>query len=146
MTNKSTDIAVNHVGASVAAPHVALIAVQIMFGTWPIVGKIVLHSLPSMGLVSLRIAGAALAFVLIGRMTGGVGRIRRQDWWLLALSSVLGVVLNQLLFVKGLSITTAINSTLLGTTIPVFTLLVSVALRTDRASLRRVIGIALSAS
>jgi hypothetical protein len=38
--------------------------------------------------------------------------------------SMLGVVLNQFLFVKGLSLTTVINASLLGTTIPAFTLIV----------------------
>jgi drug/metabolite transporter (DMT)-like permease len=49
------------------------------------------------------------------------------------------------LFVKGLSLTTAINSTLLSTTIPVSTLLVGVALGTDRVTWQRVLGIVLAA-
>ena len=116
-----------------------------MFGTWPIVGKIVLRTVPSAGLVGLRVAGASVAFIIIGRMTGGVGRIQRKDWPVLAGSSLLGLVLNQWLYVKGLSLTTAINATLLSTAIPVFTLLVGMLLRTDRATLRRLVGIALAA-
>lgn len=127
------------------APHLALIAVQVMFATWPIVGKIALRAVPSVALVAFRVAGAALAFILIGVLRGRVGRIQKRDWLLLVASSLLGVVLNQWLFVKGLSLTTVINATLLGTTIPIFTLLVSIALRTDRASLRRAFGILLSA-
>lgn len=116
-----------------------------MFATWPIVGKIALRAVPSVALVAFRVAGAALAFILIGAIRGRVGRIQKRDWPLLVASSLLGVVLNQWLFVKGLSLTTVINATLLGTTIPIFTLLVSIALRTDRASLRRILGILLSA-
>jgi drug/metabolite transporter (DMT)-like permease len=116
-----------------------------MFATWPIVGKIALRAVPSVALVALRVAGAALAFILLGAIRGRVGRIQRRDWPLLVASGLLGVVLNQWLFVKGLSLTTVINATLLGTTIPIFTLLVSIALRTDRASLRRILGILLSA-
>ena len=128
------------------APHLALVAVQVMFATWPIVGKIALRAIPSVSLVAFRVAGAALAFILIGAIRGRVGRIQKRDWPLLVASSLLGVVLNQWLFVKGLSLTTVINATLLGTTIPIFTLLVSIALRTDRASRRRLLGIALAAS
>jgi drug/metabolite transporter (DMT)-like permease len=117
-----------------------------MFATWPIVGKIALRAVPSVALVAFRVAGAALAFILIGAIRGRVGRIQKRDWPLLVASSLLGVVLNQWLFVKGLSLTTVINATLLGTTIPIFTLLVSIALRTDRASLRRTLGILLSAA
>jgi drug/metabolite transporter (DMT)-like permease len=116
-----------------------------MFATWPIVGKIALRAVPSVALVAFRVAGAASAFILIGAIRGRVGRIQKRDWPLLVASSLLGVVLNQWLFVKGLSLTTVINATLLGTTIPIFTLLVSIALRTDRASLRRILGILLSA-
>ena len=64
----------------------------------------------------------------------------------LVVSSLLGVVLNQLLYVKGLSLTTAINATLLSTTIPVFTLAISIALGYDRLSIRHVLGIALAAA
>ncbi|HYR76008.1 MAG TPA: DMT family transporter [Pyrinomonadaceae bacterium] len=130
---------------SSSAPHLALIAVQVMFATWPIVGKIALRAVPSVALVAFRVAGAALAFILIGAIRGRVGTIQKRDWPLLVASSLLGVVLNQWLFVKGLSLTTVINATLLGTTIPIFTLLVSITLRTDRASLRRILGILLSA-
>lgn len=117
-----------------------------MFATWPIVGKIALRAVPSVALVAFRVMGAALAFILIGAVSGRVGRIQKRDWPLLVASSLLGVVFNQWLFVKGLSLTTVINATLLGTTIPIFTLLVSIALRADRASLRRTFGILLSAA
>jgi drug/metabolite transporter (DMT)-like permease len=72
--------------------------------------------------------------------------IETSDWPLLIGSSFLGLILNQLLSTKGLSLTTAINATLLGTTIPVSTLLVGVMLGTDRATLRRLVGIALAAA
>jgi drug/metabolite transporter (DMT)-like permease len=128
------------------APHLALLAVQLMFGTWPIFGKFALRSLPSLSLVAFRVAGATVAFVALGLMTRRFSRIERRDWPLLIASSLLGVVLNQWLFVKGLSLTTVINATLLGTTIPVFTLLVSILLRYDRASPRRIFGILLAAA
>ena len=127
-------------------PHLALIAVQLMFGTWPLVGKIVLKSLSSTSLVGFRILGAAIVFAILQRKVGQLFRLpKRVIGWLL-LSSVLGVVINQLIFVKGLSFTTAINATLLTTTVPVFILLVSIAFGYDRASLRHVLGIALAAS
>jgi len=128
-----------------AAPHLALIAVQLMFGTFPIVGKVALRSFPSLSLVAFRVVGGAIAFAGLGAVTGHLRRIRGRDWPLLVGSSVLGVVLNQWLYIAGLSRTTVINVTLLSTTIPVFTLLVSILLRSDRASLRRVLGVLLAA-
>jgi len=136
----------NKFGTRAYAPHLALLAVQVMFGTWPVVGKIALRSIPSVSLVGFRVGGAAVAFVVIGVMTRRFGRIERRDWPLLIGSSLVGVVVNQWLFVKGLSLTTVINATLLGTTIPVFTLLVSILLRNDRASARRILGILVAAA
>jgi drug/metabolite transporter (DMT)-like permease len=58
----------------------------------------------------------------------------------------MGIIGNQLLYIKGLSLTTVINTTLLNTTIPVFTLFVSILFGYDRLSLRRVTGILLAAA
>jgi drug/metabolite transporter (DMT)-like permease len=127
-------------------PHLALIAVQIFFGSWPIFGKIALTRLTTTTLVALRIAGAALAFLLLQGIAGRVKIDRRSDYARLALFSLLGVVLNQLLFVKGLAMTTVINATLLSTTIPVFALLVSIAMGFDRMTGKKLLGIGLAAA
>jgi len=71
--------------------------------------------------VSFRVAGASLVLLMLARISGSLQMIETSDWPLLIASSVLGLILNQLLSTKGLSLTTAINATLLSTTIPVFT-------------------------
>ncbi len=126
-------------------PHGALIAVQLIFGTWPVVAKIVLRALPAAGLVTFRIVGATLAFLLIRRVTANARIERKSDYARLALYSLLGVVLNQFLYVKGLELSTVINSALLGTTIPIFTLLVSVVLGYEKGSWRVAVGLVLAA-
>ena len=128
------------------APHLALLVVQIMFGTWPILGKVAMRSMSSTSLVCFRIFGAAIVFTLLQRKLGELRQPPRRVLAWLALSSLLGVALNQFIFVKGLSLTTAINSTLLITTIPVFALVVSIALGYDKASLRHFLGILLAAA
>jgi drug/metabolite transporter (DMT)-like permease len=125
-------------------PHLALIAVQIMFCSWAIFGKIVLRSISSVSLVGIRICGAAVIFTLLQRNVSQLLKLPRRVIAWLVLSSLLGIVINQLLFVKGLSLTTAINSTLLSTTIPVFALAISIALGHERASFRHVVGIVLA--
>lgn len=127
------------------APHLALIAVQVLFGTWPIFGKIVLRSMSPSSLVACRLTGAALAFALLQRKLTPLFRMPWKDFLLLVLCSMMGVVGNQFLYVKGLSLTTVINSTLLSTTIPVFALFVSILFGYDQLSLRRLSGIALAA-
>src|SRR5436190_1118027 len=81
-------------------PHLALIAVQILFGTWPIFGKVVLRSMSASSLVSLRLTGAALAFALLQRKLTPLLKMPVRDFLLLVLCSMLGVVGNQFLYVK----------------------------------------------
>ena len=128
------------------APHLALVTVQILFGTWPIFGKIVLRSMSSPTLVTLRLTGAALAFMLLQRKLAPLFRMPLKDFAWLTLCSLTGIVGNQFLYVKGISLTTAINAALISTVIPVSALLVSIVFRYDRLSFRRVIGIGLAAT
>lgn len=117
-----------------------------MFGSWPIIGKIALRAFSTTSLVAIRVAGAAVAFLILQGATGRVRVTHKSDYARFALYGVLGVVLNQLLFVKGLEMTTVVNATLLSTTIPIFALLVSIAIGTDRMSLAKIIGIVLAAA
>lgn len=126
-------------------PHLALIAVQLMFGTWPIVGKIALRALPSTGLVALRVAGAALAFTALASLAPRAPVRQSGDYARFAFYSLLGIILNQLLFTRGLSLSTATNATLLGTAIPVFTLVISTLLGHERMTWRAAMGTLLAA-
>ncbi|HEV7894137.1 MAG TPA: DMT family transporter [Pyrinomonadaceae bacterium] len=129
-----------------AAPHLALVAVQLIFGTWPIIAKVALRALPSTGLVAFRVAGAAVALLVILRARGRLVVPRRADLARLALYSLLGVVLNQFLFVKGLALSTVVNSALLGTAIPVSALVVGALLGYERLSARSALGVVIAAA
>jgi drug/metabolite transporter (DMT)-like permease len=127
-------------------PHVALLAVQVIFGTSPVLGKIALRAFPSAGLVALRVGGAAVAFLLLRRLHGRLVVPSRADIARLALYSLLGVVLNQFLYLKGLSLSTAVNAALLNATIPVFTLLVGALLGRERLTPRVTLGTLVAAA
>jgi drug/metabolite transporter (DMT)-like permease len=128
------------------SPHLALLCVQLLFGTWPIVGKFILRVIPSSGLATLRVVGAALAFLLLRRLRGARSIESRKDYAWLLLFSLLAVVLNQLFFLKGLSLTTVINATILSATIPVFALIVGVLIGNDNLSILKVLGVLFAAS
>ncbi|HEX3560279.1 MAG TPA: DMT family transporter [Pyrinomonadaceae bacterium] len=127
-------------------PHLALVAVQIIFGTWPIVGKVALRALPSTGLVAMRVAGASAAFCLLLRLRGRLAVPRRGDMARLALYGLLGVVLNQFFYVKGLALSTVVNATIISTAIPVFALLVGVLLGFEKLSVRAAVGTLVAAA
>lgn len=127
-------------------PHLALLAVQILFGIWPIFGKVVLRSMSPTSLVALRITGAALALALLQRRLAPLFRMPLKDLVLLILCSFLGIVGNQFLFVKGLSLTTVINAEILSTTIPAYALTISILLGYDRWSFKTLGGILIAAA
>ena len=129
-----------------AGPHIALLAVQVIFGTWPVMGKIALRVVPSAGLVAIRIGGAAVAFLLLLGLRGRLVIPARRDLARLALYSLLGVVLNQFLYIKGLSLSTAVNAALINATIPVFTLLVGALLGKERLTPRVTLGTLIAAA
>ena len=123
-----------------------LVVVQVMFASMAIVGKLVFPVLPPEGLVVLRAAGATTVLAT-AVLWFGVGRIKSpRDWMMLGLLGLLGVAGNQTLFLVGLEKTTAINASILVTTIPVLTVFYSLIGRQERFSLGKLAGIVLAGS
>ena len=122
-----------------------LLAVQVLFGSLPVIGKHVLAVLPSLSLVGLRIAITAIVLTVVQLSRGDLRPRRVGDYWRLAALSLFGVTLNQIFFIGGLSLTRAANTSLLVVTIPIFTAAFSSASRTERLTRSRIIGIALAA-
>lgn len=127
------------------APHIALFAVQILFGSATVLGKYALLAFPSSAIVGFRVGGAAAAFYLLQRLRGNLQLDKKIHYFYFAVFACFGVIFNQLLFFKGLSLTTATNTSLLAVMIPVFAFLISVLIGNDKLSRRKVLGIILAA-
>lgn len=127
------------------APYFALISVQAFFGSLPVIGKIVLGVIPSFALVGFRVGITALILFIFQSFRKRIWLQHRGDYWRLALLSLFGVTINQLLFIGGLSRTKASNTSLLAVTIPIFTLAVSAIIGTEKLRVVKVIGIVLAA-
>lgn len=131
--------------SSPIAPYLALISVQAFFGTLPVIAKIVLGVIPSFALVGFRVGITALILFIFQLFRKRIWLQHRGDYWRLALLSLFGVTINQLLFIGGLSLTKASNTSLLAVTIPIFTLAVSTIVGTEKLRVIKVIGIVLAA-
>lgn len=94
----------------------------------------------------IRVSGASVALLVAARVVGGPKIKGGRDWAWVALLGLLGVTANQTFFLMGLSRTTAVNASILVTTIPVFTVLYSLLGRQERASPFKLMGIALAAA
>ena len=101
--------------------HLALAGAQVGFALFPIFGKLALASIPPFLFAAFRVVAAAILLDGI-RRAQAPEKIRAADRPRLVLYALLGVSFNQVLFIFGLFLTTAINTTILTTTIPVFTL------------------------
>lgn len=123
-----------------------LALVQLFFATLAIAGKIALRELSSPALVLARVGGAALVFLVIHRLTTNERIRTRRDYLLLAFYSVLGVSLNQLLYLAGLERTTATTAQMFIVAGPAITLAVGMMRGVERGTPLKWIGILLAAS
>ncbi len=123
--------------------HLALLAVQASFGGFHVIGKLVLGELTPLQLAGLRVALATPVLLLLAWRRDRC-LPRPSDLPTLAGLGMLGVFLNQVLFIIGLQYTTATNAAILMASIPVFAVAVAAAMRIEPMGRRRLAGIALA--
>lgn len=104
----------------------ALITVQVLFGMFPVAGKLAIDGFGAGGVSALRILGAAVFFQVV-RIARREARVPWSEMPLFALCAALGIASNQLLFLYGLARTSATHAALLTTMIPVFTITIAIA-------------------
>lgn len=126
--------------------HAVMAGVQAIFATLPIAAKLILPELGPTGIVFCRIAGSAVGFGALVQLSGAPKVSKWKDLASLAGLALIGVVLNQLLFLEGVARTTAINANILITAVPVFTLAIALLLKRERATVGKVGGILVAAA
>ncbi len=119
----------------------ALLTVQTLFAVHYIAAKWLLEQIPAPAWVALRVASAAIVLMVLAG-----GSMRRVPWsWRLvgqlAVLAVFGVIINQILFIEGLSRTVPSHSALINTSIPVTTLLLAVIFRHERMTLPKALAV-----
>jgi drug/metabolite transporter (DMT)-like permease len=127
------------------APYAALLGVQVFFGSLPVIGKVVLAAIPSFALVGFRVGITAAVLVAFQIARKRIWLKNKSDYWRLAVLSLFGVTFNQLLFITGLSLTKASNTSLLAVTIPIFALATGAIAKTERLGRLKLAGIILAA-
>ena len=94
------------------------------------------------GFILLRVSGAALIFWLLSFFYPSE-KIEPRDWLRLIACAFFGMVLNMLMFFKGLSLSTPINSSVVITVAPVLLLILSAIFLKEKISWLKSIGIGL---
>src|SRR4029077_10076042 len=121
--------------------HAALTTVAILFSLNYIISKLSMQAFAPLVFAYLRVLGSAL---ILNGLVHDRTPLTRPDSWKLAGYSMLGVVLNQSMFLAGLALTSAHVAAILITTIPAFTLAVAIAIGRERATAMKIGGIALA--
>ena len=136
--------------------HAALLVVQLAFASQAVEGKIAMmpraaggEAIPPAALAMVRMLGAALFFQILTTAKSGARWARltpttRRDQLELAILSVLGISLNQTLFLIGLRMTSPVSAALLSVTIPVFTATFAVVFRQEKPTATLLFGLGLA--
>lgn len=121
-----------------------MLLVVLIWGVNFAVVKASLAEIPLFAFTALRFAAAALLLTLVAYAREGGIAAPRGTFWRLAGLGFVGNTAYQLLFVVGLSMTTAANCALLISTTPVFVVLLGAALGVERITRTVAAGVALA--
>ena len=126
--------------------HAAILAANVLYGVGYVVAKGVMPvHLSALSLTFYRISCATLLFWLMGLFFSDT-TMERKDMLRVAIAGVLGVSLNQFLFLKGLSLSSAIDASIVMTTNPIMVLVISAIVLRDHITFSKIVGIVLGAS
>jgi len=125
--------------------HSTLFAVSVIYGANYSIAKIIVPELIGpFGVIFFRVLIAGALFWLIEYFTTKGEIDSRKDYMRLALCGMFGVAGNQLMFFKGLSITTPINASLMMLTTPVLVLLLSYFFLSEKITFQKILGIVIA--
>lgn len=125
--------------------HLSLFVVNLLYGANYSIAKEVMPAyIRPFGFVAIRVICTTGLFFLIQRITGNE-KVERKDYPRLLLCALFGVALNQLLFLKGLDLTTPINASLMMITTPISVLLLAVAGKVEKFTAGKAAGVLLAA-
>ena len=124
--------------------HLAVLAANFIFGAaYSVVKTITPEFIAPFALNVVRVLSSLLLFWILFLMKPSKAGIERKDIPRFLLCAVTGVAINQLFFIKGLSLTTAIHSSLLSLGTPIFITIIAAWLLKERLTINKIIGLAL---
>lgn len=127
--------------------HAAVIGANLIFGTsYSVVKMITPGFLPAFGLNAFRVITAIILFSAMFWVTPGKAWPNKKDVPRLILCALTGIVINQLLFIKGVSLTSPIHSALLSLATPIFITGIAVWLLKETFTTIKALGLLLGMS
>ncbi|MCK7589687.1 DMT family transporter [Subsaxibacter sp. CAU 1640] len=125
----------------------AVFTVQVLYGLNFTFAKVLMndHSVPPFALVILRVVGATILFWAVSVFLPQE-KIEKKDFLKFFVAAIFGVVINMLLFLKGLELTTPINASVIITTTPIIILILSSFFLNEKITKLKIVGVLLGFS
>ncbi len=126
--------------------HLALLAVQVFFGLFPLFGKLAMRAFAPRAVAGWRVLVGATVLMSIAVLVHRRAVIpARRDLVRLQVCALLGIALNQVLYLEGLQRAPSVNAALVMVLIPVFVFALAVFVRQERLVRLRAIGVLVAA-
>lgn len=124
--------------------HLALLTVAVIYGSNYAIAKLITpHFIQPFGIILIRVFFASIMFYITQKKFVNEKIVLKSDYIKLFVAAVFGVALNQLMFFKGLSITTPVNASLIMTITPILVLITSAILIKEKVNATKIIGISM---
>ncbi len=125
--------------------HLALFTANLIYGiNYTVAKEVMPNYIEPLGFILVRVIGAVVLFWLC-YILFYYEKVKKSDLLKLAICSLFGVAINQMLFFEGLNLTTPINAAVIMVINPILVLLFGFILATERFSTKKGIGVALGA-
>lgn len=121
--------------------HLCMLCACILWGLLSPLGKdAMIHGIDSINLVSFRVLGTCVVF-WIASLFVKKEIVPLKDKFLFAGAAVLGLILNQCLFMVGLQLTSPANASIETTATPIITMILSFFILKEPATWKKILGI-----
>jgi len=126
--------------------HACMLAACGMWGLMAPLGKDAMtHGIPGIQMVTFRVVGGAICFWIASLFTKSE-KVEKKDLVKLFFAGMFAIVLNQCNYTIGLSITSPVNASIMTTTMPIITLVLSAIFLKESVTWRKLLGVLLGTS
>ena len=124
--------------------HLTILSACVIWGLMsPLAKDAMNHGITGLDMVTFRVTGSMICFWLFSWFSRQSEHVEWRDKLLLAGAGLFGVVTNQCCFTIGLSFTAPTNASIMTTTMPIFTLLLTTVFLHERLTWQKMLGVAL---
>ena len=122
--------------------HLAMLVANIAWGLMAPLSKSIMMfgAIGYLSLVSFRLAGAAIAFWIASFFIKRE-KVPLRDKLLMFVASLFAIVFNQAIFIKGVSMTSPINASIVTTFLPIITMVISAFYLKEPITLKKLLGV-----